>query len=53
MGVFTLRGVEGEGLMGCGVGRYLVARYRMVEISMYALEVVTSYTREGRLEDLF
>ena len=53
MGVFTLRGVEGEGLMGCGAGGDLVACCRMIEISMYSLEDVSPYMREGRLEDLF
>ena len=52
-GVFTLRGVAGVDLMGCGVGGGLIGRYSMVEISTYTLEVVSSYVREERLEDLF
>ena len=52
-GVITLRGVEGVGSMGCGVGGGLKSRCSMVLISTYALEVMPPYVREGRSEDLF
>ena len=45
--------MEGEGLIGYGVVGGSVARCNMVEMSMYVLEVVYLYIREGRLEGLF
>ena len=53
MGALTLRGVESEDLMGCGVGGDLVVRCIMVTFSMYVLEFCVPIREGGEIGRFF